>query len=153
MNFKFQKGFTLIELLIVIALIGFLVGFLIINLIGVRQRARDGERKADLKTIQSALELYRADQGSYPAPLPNCNTPLYGPGATPTTYLKSTPCDPIGSPPPRYGYLAPPGLNPQTYLLIACLENVNDKEKDAADGAPGDLCAASGVVSYSVTNP
>src|SRR5690348_7093470 len=63
----FQKGFTLVELLIVIAIIGILSTLLMTNFIGVRQRARDAQRKADVRQIQSALELYRADNGSYPA--------------------------------------------------------------------------------------
>ena len=56
-----KKGFTLVELLIVVAIIGILSTLLMANFIGVRQRARDAQRKADLRQIQSALELYRSD--------------------------------------------------------------------------------------------
>lgn len=69
---NFKKGFTLIELLIVIAIIGVLATLLMVNFIGVRQRARDAQRKSDLRQIQSALEIYRSDQGSYPASIINC---------------------------------------------------------------------------------
>ncbi|MDP2672104.1 MAG: type II secretion system protein, partial [Candidatus Daviesbacteria bacterium] len=51
------RGFTLIELLVAIAIIGILSSFLLSNFVGVRQRARDGVRKSDLRQIQSALEL------------------------------------------------------------------------------------------------
>ena len=67
-----KKGFTLIELLVVIGIIGILSGLLMANFIGVRQRSRDGTRKSNLSQIQSAVELYRSDQGSYPSPLPAC---------------------------------------------------------------------------------
>ena len=67
------KGFTLIELLVAISIIGVLSSFLLANFVGIRQRARDGVRKSDLRQIQSALELYRSDQSKYPdSPLPGC---------------------------------------------------------------------------------
>src|SRR3990167_9460895 len=60
------RGFTLIELLVVIAIVGLMSGFLVANFIGIKQRARDGQRKSDLRQIQAALELYRSDNASYP---------------------------------------------------------------------------------------
>jgi prepilin-type N-terminal cleavage/methylation domain-containing protein len=65
---KNKKGFTLVELLIVISLISILSGILIsvINPNGMRQKFRDGQRISDLKRLQSALELYFADNRMYP---------------------------------------------------------------------------------------
>ena len=63
-----SAGFTLIELLVAIGIIGILASFLLANFVGVRQRARDGVRKSDLRQMQSALEMYRADQGQYKLP-------------------------------------------------------------------------------------
>jgi general secretion pathway protein G len=57
-----KKGFTLIELLVVIAIIGMLSALLVPNFMGARERARDAQRKSDLKQIQKALEMYRQDQ-------------------------------------------------------------------------------------------
>jgi general secretion pathway protein G len=59
-----KKGFTLIELLVVIAIIGMLSALLVPNFMGARERARDAQRKSDLKQIQKALEMYRQDQTS-----------------------------------------------------------------------------------------
>ena len=78
------KGFTLVELLIVIAIIGVLSALLMANFIGVRQRARDAQRKSDLRQMQSALELYRSDLGLYPT---TQNGPARGePGIQHPTY-------------------------------------------------------------------
>lgn len=63
---KKKKGFTLVELLVVIAIIGILAAVGVTALSGARVKARDAKRIADLKQIQSALELYYTEQGSYP---------------------------------------------------------------------------------------
>jgi general secretion pathway protein G len=62
-----QKGFTLIELLVVIAIIGLLSTLAVVSLNSARQKARDAKRVADVKQIQTALELYSQDQNGYPA--------------------------------------------------------------------------------------
>lgn len=65
---KKDSGFTIIELLVVILVIGVLSGVLlgVVNSSGVRAKARDSQRKADLKKVQTALELYFADNRAYP---------------------------------------------------------------------------------------
>lgn len=61
-----NKGFTLIELLVVIAIIGLLSTLAVVALDSAREKARDSKRLSDLKQVQTALELYYTDQGSYP---------------------------------------------------------------------------------------
>jgi prepilin-type N-terminal cleavage/methylation domain-containing protein len=61
------KGFTLMELLIVIAIIGLLSSVLMSNLTVARERAMDGRRLEDLRSIQTALQLYYSDHGQYPS--------------------------------------------------------------------------------------
>jgi uncharacterized protein (TIGR02145 family)/prepilin-type N-terminal cleavage/methylation domain-containing protein len=67
-NFSKQKksAFTLIELLVVIAIIGILSTLAVVALQNARSKARDSKRIADVKQIQTALELYFNDNGSYP---------------------------------------------------------------------------------------
>ena len=64
---KNKQGFTLIELLVVIAIIGLLSTLSIIALNQARQRSRDARRLADVRQIQTALEMYYNDQSYYPA--------------------------------------------------------------------------------------
>lgn len=70
-NVKFRmqsgRGFTLIELLVVIAIIGILSTLAVVSLGNARTRARDSKRLSDMRSLQSALEIYYTDQGSYPA--------------------------------------------------------------------------------------
>ena len=63
----FKKGFTLIELLVVIAIIGVLSTLAVVSLNNARQKARDAKRVSDIKQVQTALELYFADQNGYPS--------------------------------------------------------------------------------------
>lgn len=62
-----KKGFTLIELLIVVAIIGLLSTLAVVALGSARVKARDSKRLADLKQVQTALELYYTDQNAYPS--------------------------------------------------------------------------------------
>lgn len=68
------KGFTLVELLVVIAIIGLLSTLAVVALGSARSKARDARRISDIKQIQTALELYQADQGTYPVENPTAIT-------------------------------------------------------------------------------
>ena len=63
---QLQKGFTIVELLIVIVVIGILAALVLNTFNGVQAKARDTERKTDMKAVQSQLEAYYADKGGYP---------------------------------------------------------------------------------------
>lgn len=148
-NFQFpkkQNGFTLIELLVVLAIIGILATFTLVNFLNTRTRARDAQRKADMQQLRSAFEMYRADQGTYPAsPLPSCGSSL---AAGTTTYMRKIPCDPTNSGQYTYRYVPSGG----GYSLIGCLENVNDQQKDTSNNTS--YCTGGTTNwSYTLTNP
>lgn len=61
-----EAGFTLIELLVVMAVMSILVGVGVNTFTIAQKKARDAKRKADLRTIQIALEAYKLNTGNYP---------------------------------------------------------------------------------------
>lgn len=63
---KDSKGFTIVELLIVIVVIGILAAITIVAFNGVQTKARDSERAAEVKSLQTALEMYKAENDVYP---------------------------------------------------------------------------------------
>ena len=147
-----NKGFTLIELLIVIAIIGILSTLLMVNFIGVRQRARDTQRKANISQIQSALEEYRADQGNYPTSIPACGNSLTDSTGT-TIYIQKIPCDPLGTGSSIYNsgsYYYSFNSSTNTYTLSACLENTSDSQGTST--SPGGSNCSSNFY-YTVSNP
>jgi prepilin-type N-terminal cleavage/methylation domain-containing protein len=107
-----KAAFTLIELLIVITIIGILAVALVPRISQGPARARDVARKADLQNIASALELYFADNSSYPD---NTSTTW---DADIASYLGgTTPTDPSGT---AYDYVV--GSAFTTYAVVATLE-------------------------------
>lgn len=141
---KNNFGFTLIELLVAIAIISVLSGTVIVSLnpaLRIKQ-SRDKVRKTDLRNIQAALEMYRSDLSAYPTTgnFPACTNALTG-GSPVVTYMQKIPCDPKGG---SYTYVST-GI---TYTISACLEDVNDADKDTSN-----TCATAGTTSYTLANP
>jgi prepilin-type N-terminal cleavage/methylation domain-containing protein len=70
MNFlpstQLNKGFTLIEILVVISIVGILMAVVGVNAVQSGQTSRDAKRQADLRMLQSAIELYKNKNGEYP---------------------------------------------------------------------------------------
>ncbi len=61
-----NRGFTLIELMVVIVILGILAGVIAPRLVGRTYDARLGKAKADIVSLETALQLYRVDTGVYP---------------------------------------------------------------------------------------
>lgn len=61
------RGFTLIEILVVVLIIGILAAIVAPRVIGRTDEARRTRVVAELKNIESALALYKLDNGTYPA--------------------------------------------------------------------------------------
>jgi prepilin-type N-terminal cleavage/methylation domain-containing protein len=63
---KSEKGFTIVELLIVIVVIAILATLVIVQFTNIQARARDTEKKSDMRAIQSKIAEYYAIQSKYP---------------------------------------------------------------------------------------
>jgi general secretion pathway protein G len=61
-----SAGYTLMELLVVLGIIALLVALIAPQVIRYLGDARSGTARAQIKNIESALELYYLDTGTYP---------------------------------------------------------------------------------------
>jgi prepilin-type N-terminal cleavage/methylation domain-containing protein len=61
-----NKGFTLIEILVVVTIIGILASITLLGLGPARRSAQDARRVADLRSVQTVLEVYFNRNGRYP---------------------------------------------------------------------------------------
>lgn len=125
-----EFGFTLTELMVVIFIIGLLATVVIINVLPSQDRSMVTKAQADIATLESALEMYRLDNLTYPAtseglaaltrpPATLADPARYRRGG----YVKRLPDDPWGRP---YQYQAP-----------APDGGAFDVWSFGADGAPG----------------
>jgi len=163
---KNTAGFTLIELLVVILVIGVLSGVLlgVVNSSGVRGKARDAQRKADIKKIQTALELYFVDHREYPTTAGPNNWEKVGSGAVINTelasYIDPIPDDPLSSGSNinpcitsnlhRYNYRS----TGNTYNLTAMMEVPTSKnDSPCTDALVGCSLSTNAEICYFASNP
>ena len=90
-----HRGFTLIELLIVVAIISILAAIAVPNFLEAQTRAKVARAKADMRTIMTALEMYRIDSIDYPPPFFIVGSRRLTELTTPTAYLSGLPQDPF----------------------------------------------------------
>lgn len=116
MNFKqtsspsAMRGFTLIEIMVVVVILGILAALVVPNILGNVDTARITAARQDIRGIESALDMYRLDNFSYPTTQQGLEALVTQP-ADPSIrnwrvggYLKKLPKDPWGNP---YQYLFP----------------------------------------------
>ncbi|WP_431307610.1 type II secretion system major pseudopilin GspG [Brevundimonas denitrificans] len=103
-----RAGFTLVELMVVIVIIGLLATVVAINVLPSQDRAMVTKAKADIATLEQAIETYRLDNLDFPddlqalvaAPPTLASPDRYRPGG----YVRRLPEDPWGEP---YRYRRP----------------------------------------------
>ena len=102
-----QRGFTLIEVMVVVVIIGLLAAIVAPNLIGNIDKAAVTRARGDIRSIETALNLYRLDNFRYPTSDQGLEALVTNPGesAAPNwkAYLNGVPSDPW-SEPYQYSY-------------------------------------------------
>jgi general secretion pathway protein G len=106
------RGVTLLEVMVVLAIMAIIAGIAIPRVMGGLERARVDAATAEVATISSQLNMYAADNSSYPSTEQGLAALINKPGGQPEAlnwrgpYLdeKSIPKDPWGRP---YQYLSP----------------------------------------------
>ncbi len=126
-----RAGFTLIEIMVVVFIIGILLSIVAPKLISRTDDARVVEAKAQMKNFDTALKLFKMDNGFYPSTQQGLEALISPPssGEIPKNYKqggylekKKVSLDPWGNP---YAYISP-GIEGD-YDIICY----------GADGAPG----------------
>jgi general secretion pathway protein G len=61
-----RRGFTLIEIMVVMVILGVLAGLIIPRIMGRPEEARRLKARVQMESIETALKMYKIDNGSYP---------------------------------------------------------------------------------------
>jgi len=94
-----SAGFTLIELMIVIAILGMMAYMVAPRLMGVMGKAKPKITQADIKNLETAIDLFYLDVGRYPTDEEGLKALYQRPDNMPNwagPYIKTAPKDPWG---------------------------------------------------------
>lgn len=134
---RMQSGFTLIEIMVVVVIIGLLAAIVAPKILGRTDDARVAKAKQDIRALESALELYKLDNFSYPSTQQGLEALVTRPSGDPQPrnykqggYIKSLPTDPWGN---AYQYLQP-GVKTEVDIFSLGSDN-----KPGGDGAATDI--------------
>jgi len=133
-----EAGFTLIEVVVVIIILGLLASIVVPRIVGRTDTAKRTAAEVTIKQLESALKLYRADNGFYPTTDQGLDALVTQPTTTPTPlryaaegYLDKVPTDPWGN---QYIYLSPGVHNPDYDI-----ESYGADGEDGGEGAFADI--------------
>ena len=130
-----QRGFTLIEVMVVVVILAILAAVVVPRIMDRPEAARIAKAKADIRAIQSALELYRLDNGEYPSTDEGLEALVRRPPNARNWkeggYLDRLPKDPWGRP---YLYLNPGVHGPVDVYTLGADGRPGGEGKDADIG-------------------
>ena len=111
---RVESGFTLIEVMVVVIILGILAAAIVPKLMSRPDEARSVKARQDIRTLESALQLYRLDNFVYPSTEQGLASLMEKPIDEPVPpnwkaggYIERLPKDPWGN---EYQYLNP-GVN------------------------------------------
>lgn len=104
-SLKRTAGFTIIEVMVVVVILGILAAIIVPKIMSRPEQARIVKVKQDLSSIQSALDLYKLDNGFYPSTDQGLDALVKKPTSEPLPnswkaegYLQQLPMDPWSHP-------------------------------------------------------
>jgi general secretion pathway protein G len=124
-----SAGFTLIEIMVVVVILGILAAIIVPKLTSKPGEARQVKAQQDIRSLESALEMYKLDNFYYPSTQQGLEALVAKPSGDPQPrnwkggYVARLPKDPWGYP---YQYISP-GTKGGEY----------DVYSQGADGKPG----------------
>ena len=124
------RAFTLIELMIVVVILGLLATIVVPRILNRPEQARRMKAKVEIRSIESALALFKTDTGRFPATSEGLEALVSNPGIkgyNSDGYLDKVPVDPWGN---KYVYISP-GVRNKDYEM-------ESYGKDGEDGGTGD---------------
>jgi len=105
---KQQSGFTLIEIMVVVVILAILASVVVPRIMDNPDKARVAKAKQDIRALESALDIYRLDNFSYPSTDEGLEALVQKPASAPNWkeggYVKKLNKDPWGH---DYQYIAP----------------------------------------------
>ena len=134
-----NKGFTLLEIIVVVFILGLLAAIVAPKIIGRTDDARIAEAKVQIKNFETALKLFKLDNGSYPSTEQGLAALVEQPvsGQVPQKYRaggyleqKQIPLDPWGNP---YIYISP-GLHGDIDIM-----SLGADAKEGGEGKDADI--------------
>ena len=113
---KNEDGFTLVEVMVTLVIIGLLTTFVVLNVLPAQGKAQIQKARGDISAIETALEMYKLDQFTYPTEQEGLDALVAG------GVIKKMSLDPWGNP---YEYRNPGEQGPIDIFSLG------------ADGEPG----------------
>lgn len=131
-----QSGFTLIEVMVVVVILGILAAIVVPKVMDRPDAARIVKAKQDIRTLESALNLYKLDNYNYPSTDQGLEALVSKPGGSPEAknwkqggYMPRMPKDPWGN---EYLFLSP-GSHGSIDIYTLGADGTSGGEGSAAD--------------------
>lgn len=135
-NVKYgNRGFTLIELMVVVIILGILALYIGPKIMGEPEKAKRVKAKMDIATLETALKMYKLDNGMYPSTEQGLQALVEAPetGVIPKNWRKGgyleknkVPKDPWGN---EFVYISP-GVHGDFDLISYGLDGVPGGEEE-----------------------
>ncbi len=131
-----NAGFTLIEVMVVIVILGILAAVVVPRVMDNPDKARVAKAKSDIRALESALNMYKLDNFTYPSTDQGLEALVTEPSGSPEPknwksggYMARLPKDPWGN---DYQYLNP-GVNGPVDIFTYGADGVEGGEDINAD--------------------